>query len=141
MDKDIFENIIKYFLFDYDGGKIDLSGDDYIIPFFKVNGKIYCKSIFNTNMISPRNLIYAMNNLSNKKIRDNAYDNNSKKLENNFLNFMKKVFESYSLEWNFNKYNKGEIDAIVICKSSKKILLIQTKTVIAASSYKTLFLL
>ena len=145
LDKDIFENIIKYFLLDYDGDQLDLSGDDYIVPFFKLNGKIYFNSIFNTNVISPRNLIYAMNNLSNKKLRDNVYDNNSKKLENNFLNFMKKVFESYglefyeSLEWNFNKYNEGEIDAIVVCKSSRKILLIQTKTVIAASSYKTLF--
>ncbi|USI87248.1 hypothetical protein LZ086_03050 [Acinetobacter johnsonii] len=84
LDKDIFENIIKYFLLDYDGDQLDLSGDDYIVPFFKLNGKIYFNSIFNTNVISPRNLIYAMNNLSNKKLRDNVYDNNSKNLKTIF---------------------------------------------------------
>lgn len=139
-----FENILKYFLLDYDGEGLDLSGDDYIVPFFKKNGKIYFNSIFNSNVVNPRNLIYAMNNLSNKKLKDKKYDNNSKKLEINFIKYMGEIFKSYgldfydSLEWN-NGNNNGEIDAVVVCRFSKKILLIQTKTVIAASSYKTLF--
>ena len=43
-----------------------------------------------------------------------------KKLELNFLNFMKGVFESYNLsffegkEWSVNRNTKGEIDAVVV---------------------------
>lgn len=124
-----FENILKYFLLDYDGEGLDLSGDDYIVPFFKKNGKIYFNSIFNSNVVNPRNLIYAMNNLSNKKLKDKKYDNNSKKLEINFIKYMGEIFKSYgldfydSLEWN-NGNNNGEVDAVVVCRFSKKILLI-----------------
>lgn len=143
LSKESFDQIIKYFMYDYDDG-IDLSGDDYIVPFVKKNGILYFNTIFNMKMISPRNLIYSINKLSNIINKDGKYNSVSKKLELNFLNFMKKIFESYDLsffegqEWKFNKKTKGEIDAVVVCDKSKTILIIQTKTVIAASNYRTL---
>ena len=56
---------------------------------------------------------------------------------------MRAIFESYSLsfyegrKWEISKKIKGEIDAIVVCTVSKTLLIIQTKTVIAASNYRT----
>ncbi|MEG0197938.1 MAG: hypothetical protein RR676_12185 [Acinetobacter sp.] len=141
--KDSFDEIMKYFMYDYDDD-IDLSGDDYIVPFVRKNGVLYFNTIFNAKMVSPRNLIYAINKLSNIINNDGKYNSVSKKLELNFLNFMKGVFESYNLsffegkEWRANRNTKGEIDAVVVCDSSKTILIVQTKTVIAASNYRTL---
>ena len=85
-----------------------------------------------------------MNNLSNKILKDSKYDSVSKELELNFIEYMRKVFESYDLEfhgskdWNISG-KQGELDAIVVCKNNKKIMIIQTKTVVAASNYRTLF--
>lgn len=144
MEKETFENVIKYFIVDFDKDSLDLSGDEFIVPFVKYDGYIYFNSIFNTQVINQRNLIYSMNNLSNKILKDSKYDNASKELELNFIGFMRKFFESYNLEfydskeWNLSG-KKGEIDGIVVCKKNKKIMIIQTKTVVAASNYRTLF--
>lgn len=139
-----FEKIIKYFLINYDeDGACNLSGDDYIVPFLKKEGILYFNTIFNVKMISPRNLIYAMNKYSNLIARDKVYNSHSKKLELKFLKFMRAMFESYGLNfyegknWKISKKIKGEIDAIVVCNVSKTLLIIQTKTVIAASNYRT----
>ena len=144
LSHDKFEKIIAYFLVDYDKDSLDLSGDEFIVPFLKKDGYIYFNSIFNTQVINPRNLIYSMNNLSNKILKDSKYDSVSKELELNFIEYMRKVFESYDLEfhgskdWNISG-KQGELDAIVVCKNNKKIMIIQTKTVVAASNYRTLF--
>ena len=119
--KETFENVIKYFIVDFDKDGLDLSGDEFIVPFVKYDGYIYFNSIFNTQVINQRNLIYSMNNLSNKILKDSKYDNASKELELNFIGFMRKFFESYNLEfydskeWNLSG-KKGEIDGIVVCK-------------------------
>ncbi|MBC7752070.1 MAG: hypothetical protein H7Z73_10200 [Candidatus Saccharibacteria bacterium] len=145
LSQDTFEKIIKYFMDDQDSGRYDLSEDDYIVPFHKENGTIYFNSIFNVAMISPRNLIYALNNLSNKINKDGKYDSVSKSLEINFSSYLRKIFESYGLtvispvNWKVSTKIKGEIDMVVICDTSKKIPCIQTKTVGAASNYRTLF--
>ena len=144
LSHDKFEKIIAYFLVDYDKDSLDLSGDEFIVPFLKKDGYIYFNSIFNTQVINPRNLIYSMNNLSNKILKDSKYDSVSKELELNFIEYMRKVFESYDLEfhgskdWNISG-KQGELDAIVVCKNNKIIMIIQTKTVVAASNYRTLF--
>lgn len=144
LSHDKFEKIIAYFLVDYDKDSLDLSGDEFIVPFLKKDGYIYFNSIFNTQVINPRNLIYSMNNLSNKILKDSKYDSVSKELELNFIEYMRKVFESYDLEfhgskdWNISG-KQGELDAIVVCKNNKKIMIIQTITVVAASNYRTLF--
>lgn len=146
LSSDKFEKIIAYFLVDYDRNGLDLSGDEFIVPFLKKDGYIYFNSLFNTQVINPRNLIYSMNNLSNKILKDNKYDSVSNELELNFIEYMRKVFESYDLDfygskdWNISG-KQGEIDAIVVCKNNKKIMIIQTKTVVAASNYRTLFAL
>lgn len=139
-----FEKIMAYFLVDYDESSLDLSGDEFIVPFFKKDGYIYFNSIFITQVVNPRNLIYSMNNLSNKILKDSKYDSVSKELELNFIEYMRKIFESYDLEfygskdWNISG-KQGELDAVVVCKNNKKIMIIQTKTVVAASNYRTLF--
>lgn len=140
-----FESIIRYFMIDYDGEATDLSGDEYIVPFVKKDNVIYFNSIFNVQVVHPRNLIYSMNSLSNKILKDTKYDSVSKELERNLIAHMRRVFESYGLtffeekKWSSSKKNKGEIDSIVVCKKNKKIMLIQTKTVISASNYRTFF--
>ena len=43
--KETFENVIKYFIVDFDKDGLDLSGDEFIVPFVKYDGYIYFNSI------------------------------------------------------------------------------------------------
>ncbi len=144
LDANCFDNIIRYFLVDYDKEEfIDLSGEEYIPPFIKKNGDIYFNTIFNTILINPRNIIYSLKELSIQN-KDSVFDNNSAALSVNFINTFSVIFESYDLKcvkerkWD-NGNENSDIDLIVCCHKTKNILLIECKAIIAATNYKSFF--
>jgi len=144
LDYTSFENIIKYFMIDYDQEVVvDLSSEEYIQPFVKKNGYIYFNTIFNTIVINPRNLIFSLKEFSIQN-KNNIFDNHSSALSINFTNILSKIFRSYGFQclkeqkWD-NGSENSDIDLIVCCHHSKNILLIECKAIIAATNYKSFF--